>query len=93
MIWHLLTLSKFFNKIGNYFYSLHVTTLHSKQRKEREMAIGTHKTKSGKTARKGLYYNINKRKEAGTSRTKKKSTISSKAYSNMKAGFPKKKKS
>jgi hypothetical protein len=40
----------------------------------------------------GLYANINKRKAAGTSRTKKNSTISSKAYANMKAGFPKKKK-
>jgi len=38
-----------------------------------------------------LYENINKRKKAGTSRSKKKSTISSKAYANMKAGFPKKK--
>ena len=52
----------------------------------------THKTKSGKTARKGLYYNINKRKKAGTSRTKKKSTITAKSYANnMEAGFPKKK--
>jgi hypothetical protein len=42
--------------------------------------------------RKGLYYNINKRKEAGTSRSKKKSTISPEAYKNMQAGFPKKKK-
>lgn len=41
--------------------------------------------------RKGLYYNINKRKEAGTSRSKKDSTISPEAYKNMKAGFPKKK--
>ncbi len=40
-------------------------------------------------AKKGLYHNINKRKKAGTSRTKKKSTISKKAYSNMKKGFPK----
>jgi hypothetical protein len=40
----------------------------------------------------GLYANINKRKAAGTSRTKKNSTISPKAYANMKAGFPKKKK-
>jgi hypothetical protein len=39
-----------------------------------------------------LYGNINKRKKAGTSRPKSKSTISSKAYANMKAGFPKKKK-
>jgi hypothetical protein len=39
-----------------------------------------------------LYENINKRKKAGTSRPKSKSTISNKAYSNMKAGFPKTKK-
>ena len=39
-----------------------------------------------------LYRNINKRKRAGTSRPKSKSTISAKAYANMKAGFPKKKK-
>jgi len=56
------------------------------------MAIGTHKTKSGKTAKKGLYFNINQKKKAGTSNTKKKSTISTKAYANMQAGFPKKKK-
>ncbi|QDP57649.1 MAG: hypothetical protein Unbinned3338contig1000_25 [Prokaryotic dsDNA virus sp.] len=37
-----------------------------------------------------LYKNINKRKKAGTSRPKSKSTISAKAYANMKAGFPKK---
>jgi len=43
-------------------------------------------------ARKGLYYNINKRKKAGTSRSKKDSTISPQAYKNMQAGFPKKKK-
>ncbi len=39
-----------------------------------------------------LYRNINKRKKAGTSRPKSKSTITKKAYANMKAGFPKKKK-
>ena len=39
-----------------------------------------------------LYRNINKKKRAGTSNSKKKSTISAKAYKNMKAGFPKKKK-
>tara|TARA_B100000212_G_scaffold149106_1_gene112086 strand:- start:18387 stop:18551 length:165 start_codon:yes stop_codon:yes gene_type:complete len=43
-------------------------------------------------AKKGLYYNINKRKKAGTSRSKKNSTISEKAYKNMQAGFPKSKK-
>lgn len=39
-----------------------------------------------------LYENINRRKKAGTSRSKKKSTISPKAYANMLAGFKKKKK-
>tara|TARA_Y100000385_G_scaffold269044_1_gene306693 strand:- start:455 stop:586 length:132 start_codon:yes stop_codon:yes gene_type:complete len=39
-----------------------------------------------------LYKNINARKKAGTSRSKKKSTVSAKSYKNMKAGFPKKKK-
>jgi|TARA_X000000950_G_C13548387_1_gene510493 hypothetical protein len=39
-----------------------------------------------------LYKNINKRKKAGTSRPKSKSTISNKAYKNMKAGFPNSKK-
>ena len=36
-----------------------------------------------------LYENINKRKKAGTSRSKKNSTISKESYNNMKAGFPK----
>jgi hypothetical protein len=40
----------------------------------------------------GLYANINARKKAGTSRSKSKSTITPKAYANMKAGFPKGKK-
>ena len=48
--------------------------------------------KCGKEIGMSLYDNINKRKKAGTSRSKKKSTISPKAYANMKAGFPKKKK-
>ena len=41
----------------------------------------------------GLYSNLNKRKAAGTSRSKKNSTVSDSSYKNMKAGFPKKKKS
>jgi hypothetical protein len=40
----------------------------------------------------GLYANINARKKQGISRSKKESTISPKAYANMKAGFPKGKK-
>jgi len=39
-----------------------------------------------------LYENINKKKKAGTSRSKSESTITPKAYANMKAGFLKKKK-
>lgn len=41
--------------------------------------------------KKGLYYNMNRRKKLGISRSKKKSTITPKAYANMKRGFPKKK--
>jgi hypothetical protein len=41
-------------------------------------------------ASKGLYANINARKKAGTSRTKAKSTVTTKAYANMKKGFKKK---
>jgi hypothetical protein len=47
---------------------------------------------SKKKKRPGLWANINARKKKGISRPKSKSTISAKAYSNMKAGFPKKKK-
>lgn len=36
-------------------------------------------------AKKGLYDNINKRKKAGTSRSKKNSTIDPKTYKKMKA--------
>ncbi len=39
-----------------------------------------------------LYKNINRRRALGISRSPKKSTISDKSYSNMKKGFPKKKK-
>ena len=39
-----------------------------------------------------LYRNINKRKKAGTSRSKKNSTITKKIYNKMKNNFGKKKK-
>lgn len=39
-----------------------------------------------------LVKNMNKRKKADTSRPKSKSTVSDKAYKDMKAGWPKKKK-
>jgi len=42
--------------------------------------------------KKGLFYNINKRKKAGTSRPKSKSTISAKTYKSMKKWGKKKKK-
>ena len=38
-----------------------------------------------------LYENMNARKKKGISGSKKNSTVSDKAYKNMKAGFPKKK--
>ena len=38
-------------------------------------------------AKRGLYANINRRKRLGISRPKSKSTISAKAYANMKANF------
>ena len=41
--------------------------------------------------KKGLYDNMNARKKTDTSRSKKNSTVTDKSYSNMKAGFPKKK--
>ena len=39
-----------------------------------------------------LVKNMNKRKAAGTSRPKKKSTVSDKAYKDMQAGWPNSKK-
>ena len=39
-----------------------------------------------------LYENINRRKRLGISRSKKKSTITDKAYAYMQAGFPNSKK-
>ena len=42
-------------------------------------------------AKPGLYANINARKRKGISRPKSRSTITKKAYANMRAGFPKKK--
>ena len=48
--------------------------------------------KKGGSSKPGLWANINRRKKLGISRPKSKSTISAKAYANMKAGFPKKRK-
>ena len=53
------------------------------------MASKYHKTKDGRKAKKGLYYNINQKKKSNTSKTKAKSTITKKAYKNMLSGFKK----
>lgn len=54
---------------------------------------GTHVTKDGRTAKKGLYYNMNKRKKEGTSRPGK-GTVSAKALKqSAKTAFKPKKKS
>jgi hypothetical protein len=45
-----------------------------------------------KASRPGLYANINARKKLGISRSKKKSTISPKAFAAMKSGFKKRRK-
>ena len=47
------------------------------------MSKDTHKTKDGRTVKKGLYYYMNKRKKAGTSR-KGKGTVSNKALKRSK---------
>jgi len=57
-----------------------------------DVLIGSGVFKKGGSAKPGLWANINRRKKLGISRPKSKSTISAKAYANMKAGFPKKKK-
>ena len=49
-----------------------------KEKGEKIMKKGYHKTKDGRTAKKGLYYYMNKRKKAGTSR-KGKGTVTAKA--------------
>ena len=51
------------------------------------MKEGYHKTKEGKMAKKGLYYNINQRKKKGIIRSKEDSTISKKAYKSLLSGF------
>jgi len=50
---------------------------------------GYHTKKNGSKAKKGLYYNMNKKKAAGTSKSKAKSTVSAKSYKSMLSGFKK----
>jgi len=88
-------------KIGKVMKEFKKGELHSGKKgpvvKSRKQAIAialseAGKSKMAKGGRPGLWANINARKKAGTSRPKSESTISPKAYANMKAGFPKKKK-
>ena len=88
-------------KVGKVMREFGQGKLHSGKKgpvvKSRKQAIAialseAGKSKMAKGGRPGLWANINARKKAGTSRSKSESTISSKAYANMKAGFPKKKK-
>jgi|TARA_E500000318_G_scaffold38306_1_gene36954 hypothetical protein len=56
------------------------------------MKKGYHKTKDGRTVKKGLYYNINQAKKKGTSRPGK-GTVTDKALKqSAKTAFKKKKK-
>ena len=59
---------------------------------KKKMAGGGMATKKKKQPPMSLYENMNKQKKSGKSRTKKNSTVSPKAYSDMKAGFPNSKK-
>jgi hypothetical protein len=88
-------------KVGKVMREFGQGKLHSGKKgpvvKSRKQAIAialseAGKSKMAKGGRPGLWANINARKKAGTSRPKSESTISPKAYANMKAGFPKKKK-
>ena len=59
-----------------------VASLFKKKEAAKGMKVSTY-------ANGGLYANINKRKKAGTSRSKSNSTISPENYASMKKGFPK----
>ena len=64
--------------------------------KSRKQAIAIALSEAGKSkkmakggsVKPGLWANINRRKKLGISRPKSKTTISKKAYANMKKGFP-----
>ena len=59
---------------------------------KKKMSKGGMAAKKKKQPPMSLYENMNKQKKSGKSRTKKNSTVSPKAYSDMKAGFPNSKK-
>jgi hypothetical protein len=60
-------------------------------RKSYTKSAGRSKKKPG-AKKNSLVANINRRKKAGTSRSKKDSTISSESYDQMQKGWPKSKK-
>lgn len=60
--------------------------------KERSMAESTRKTSRKSSTKNSLVANINRRKKAGTSRSKQQSTVSAEAYDQMKKGWPKSRK-
>ena len=49
---------------------------------------GYHTTKSGKKAKKGLYYYMNRAKKRGTSNPKSKSTVSDESICKHESWFP-----
>ena len=61
-------------------------------RKERSMAERTRKTSRKSSTKNSLVANINRRKKAGTSRSKQHSTVSAETYDQMKKGWPKSRK-
>jgi hypothetical protein len=61
-------------------------------RKSSSTSASRSKKKAGSKAKNSLVGNINRRKKAGTSRSKKDSTISPDAYDQMQKGWPKSKK-
>ena len=88
-------------KVQKVMHEFKTGALHSGSKKgpvvkSRKQAIAialseANKSKMANGGKPGLWANINKRKKLGISRSKSESTISKKAYSNMKKGFPKKK--
>ena len=77
------------NKMG-YMNKGGMSKMETSAKGKKAAMLDEKKDKLTKMNKGGLYANINARKKAGTSRPKSKSTITAKAYSNMKKGFPKK---
>ena len=61
-------------------------------RKTSTKSAGRSKKKAAATPKNSLVGNINRRKKAGTSRSKNDSTVSAESYDQMRKGWPKSKK-